>query len=171
MTTTIHAPERERGHPLELIPLFRRWPPSLARNLLYTAIWSSLLALGLTVLQMLFGRAGISFVRLLFGTLVISNLIGFMIHGALHLLDRTLPRENMRVFRSAQAMAIAAASVIGIPFGNALVVGKSPLRFYQSSSTLIFLLAFGLMTAVLMVLALSAGERSLGRAAVAARQQ
>jgi signal transduction histidine kinase len=171
MTTTIHAPERERGHPLELIPLFRRWPPSLARNLLYTAIWSSLLALGLTVLQMLFGRAGISFVRLLFGTLVISNLIGFMIHGALHLLDRTLPRENMRLFRSAQAMAIAAASVIGIPFGNALVVGKSPLRFYQSSSTLVFLLAFGLMTAVLMVLALSAGERSMRRAAEAARQQ
>jgi signal transduction histidine kinase len=171
MTTTIHAPERERGHPLELIPLFRRWPPSLARNLLYTAIWSSLLALGLTVLQMLFGRAGISFVRLLFGTLVISNLIGFMIHGALHLLDRTLPRENMRLYRSAQAKAIAAASVIGIPFGNALVVGKSPLRFYQSSSTLVFLLAFGLMTAVLMVLALSAGERSMRRAAEAARQQ
>ena len=28
------APERDRTHPLELIPLFRRWPPSLARDLL-----------------------------------------------------------------------------------------------------------------------------------------
>jgi sensor histidine kinase YesM len=171
MITTTHTADRERGHPLELIPLFRRWPPSLARNLLYTAIWSSLLGLGLTVLQKLFGRAGISFVRLLFATLVISNLIGFMIHGALHLIERHLPRENMRTFRAAQVLAIAAASVIGIPFGNALVVGSSPLRFYQTSGTLIFLLAFGLMTAVLMVLVLSAGEHRMRRAAEAARQQ
>jgi signal transduction histidine kinase len=162
---------RERGHPLELIPLFRRWPPSLVRNLVYTAIWSSVLALALTVLQLLVGRTGISFVRLLLATLVISNLIGFMIHGALHLLERTLPRENMRLFRAAQVLAITAASVIGIPFGNALVVGKSPLRFYQASGTLVFLLAFGMMTAGLMALVLSAGERRMRREADAARQQ
>jgi sensor histidine kinase YesM len=171
---TVHPPAqsgaRERGHPLELIPLFRRWPPSLARDLLYTAIWSSMLALGLTVLQKLFGR-GMSFWRLLFATLVISNLIGFMIHGALQLLERYLPRENMRVFRSAQVMAIAAASVIGIPLGNALVVGTNPLRFFQYSATMMFLLAFGMMTAVLMVLLLAAGERRMRREAESARQQ
>ncbi|CAN7233859.1 sensor histidine kinase [Massilia sp. LjRoot122] len=162
---------RERGHPLELIPLFRRWPPSLLRNLVYTAIWSSAIALLLTVLQKLFGRTSMSFARLLFATLVISNLIGFLIHGALHLLERHFPRENMLLFRSAQVLAIAAASVIGIPFGNALVAGRSPLRFYQTSTTLVFLLAFGLMTAVLMVLVLSAGERRMRREAEAARQQ
>ncbi|QOY93721.1 histidine kinase [Massilia sp. UMI-21] len=166
-----HDTMRERGHPLELIPLFRRWPSSLGRNLLYTMIWSSLLGLALTVLQLLFGRAGIGFVRLLLATLVISNLIGFMIHGALHLLERYLPRENIRLFRSAQVLAIAAASVIGIPFGNALMVGKSPLRFYQTSGALVYLLLFGLMTAGLMVLVLVAGERRLRRAAETARQQ
>ncbi|VXC63147.1 sensor histidine kinase [Massilia sp. 9I] len=170
ITVTSPTQARERGHPLELIPLFRRWPPSLARDLLYTAIWSSMLGLGLTVLQKLFGRE-MSFWRLLFATLVISNLIGFMIHGALRLLDRYLSRENMRLFRGSQIVAITMASVIGIPFGNALVAGSDPLRFYQYSATVIFLLAFGLMTAVLMVLLLSAGERRMRRAAEAARQQ
>lgn len=172
---TAHPPNKrdiasERNHPLELIPLFRRWPPSFSRDLLYTAIWSSMLGLALTVLQALFGR-GMPFARLLFATLVISNMIGFMIHAALQLLERTLPRENLVLFRFAQVLAIAAASVIGIPFGNALVVGHSPLRFFQSSSALSFLLAFGLVTAGLMVLILAAGERRLRREAVAARQQ
>ncbi|MCC2970979.1 sensor histidine kinase [Massilia sp. IC2-476] len=162
--------ERERGHPLELIPLFRRWPPSLVRNLLYTAIWSSMLGLGLTVLQKLFGRE-LPLWRLLFATLVVSNLIGFMIHGALQLLERYLSRANMHVFRSAQLIAITMASVIGIPVGNALVAGRSPLRFFQYSTTVMFLLAFGLMTAVMMVLLLAAGERRMRRAAEAARQQ
>ncbi|MCA1247829.1 sensor histidine kinase [Massilia sp. MS-15] len=163
-------PLYERNHPLELIPLFRRWPPSLARNLFYTAIWSSLLALALVVLQILFGR-NLPFLRLLGATLVISNLIGFMVHGALHLIERTLPRENIRLFRAAQVLAITAASVIGIPFGNALVVGHMPLRFYQYSGTLVFLLLFGLMTAGLMVMVLAAGERRMRREAESARQQ
>ncbi|MCC2957170.1 histidine kinase [Massilia sp. IC2-477] len=172
MMTNHHtsAPVRERNHPLELFPLFRRWPPSLARDLLYTAIWSSLLGVGLTVLQKLFGRE-MSFWRLLYATLVISNLIGFLIHGMLQLLERFLARDNMLLFRTAQVAAITLASVIGIPFGNALVVGRSPLRFFQYSTTVMFLLAFGMMTAVLMVLLLAAGERRMRREADAARQQ
>ena len=162
---------RERGHPLELIPLFRRWPPSLARNLLYTAIWSSLIALVLTVLTQLFGRSTMPFGRLLFATLVVSNLIGFLIHGALQLLERHVARENIWRFRAAQVLAIAAASVIGIPLGNALVVGKSPLRFFQYSATLTFLLVFALLTALFMAMVLAAGERRLRREAEAARQQ
>ena len=167
----ITATTPRRGHPLELSPLFRRWPSSPLRNLLYTAIWSCLLALALTLLQLLFGRRDMPLGRLLFATLVISNLIGFMIHGALNLLERYLPRENMRVFRSGQLIAIAAASMIGIPIGNALIVGTDPLRFFRHSSTVTVLLSFALMTAVLMVMLLVAGERRLRRAEEAARQQ
>lgn len=162
---------RTRSHPLELIPLFRHWPPSLARNLLYTAIWSSVVGLVLTVLQKLFGRADVSFARLLLTTLIVSNLIGLQIHGALSLLERTVSRANIWRFRSAQVLAIAAASVIGIPFGNALVAGRNPLRFFQYGPTLSVLLVFALITAVCMVMVLIAGERRLRRAAETARQQ
>lgn len=161
----------DRNHPLELIPFFRRWPPSLVRDLLYTAIWSSMLALVLTVLQGFFGRSGPSFGRLLLATLVISNLIGFMIHAALQLLEKHLSRTNIWRFRFAQLLAIAAASVIGIPLGNALFVGTNPLRFFQHSTPLVLLLAFALITAGLMIVVLAAGERRTRRDAEAARQQ
>jgi len=170
-TTKPAGPTRERGHPLELIPLFRRWPPSLPRNLLYTAIWSSVLGLALTLLQLVFGRGGISLPRMLLATLVTSNLIGFMIHGSLHLLARYLPRENALLFRTTQVLAITAVSVLGIPLGNALSVGTDPMRFARFNATLAVLVGFGLMTAGLMVLVLSAGERRQRRAAEEARRQ
>ena len=44
------------AHPLELIPFFRRWPHSTARNLLYTVIWSSGLGAVLTGMEMLLWR-------------------------------------------------------------------------------------------------------------------
>ena len=162
---------RDRNHPLELIPWFRRWPPSRARDLLYTAIWSSMLALVLTVLQRFFGRGDLPFARLLLATLVISNLIGFMIHAALQLLENHLSRANIWLFRSAQLLAIAIASVIGIPLGNALFIGTNPLRFFQHGTALVFLLAFALITAGLMILVLAAGERRTRREAETARQQ
>ena len=31
-------------HPLELIPFFRRYPRGIARDLVYTAIWNTLIA-------------------------------------------------------------------------------------------------------------------------------
>lgn len=161
----------DHNHPLELIPLFRRWPPSLARDLLYTGIWSSLVALVIVVLQVFLGRSNIPVARLLVASLVISNLIGFMIHAALQLLNKHLSRDNIWLFRTAQLLVIAAASVIGIPLGNAFFIGTNPLRFFQYNTTLLFLLAFGLVTAVLMVLILAAGERRMRRETEAARQQ
>ncbi|MGX9220933.1 sensor histidine kinase [Massilia varians] len=162
---------RIRSHPLELIPLFRRWPSSPARNIAYTAIWSSLIALGLTVTQEMFGRSDMSFGRMLFYTTVISNLIGFLVHGALHLIERHVPRERAVLFRSVQLLAVGMACVAGIPVGNALLQGRNPLFFFQGGKVMTVLLAFGMLTAVLIVLVLAAGERRMRREADAARQQ
>jgi signal transduction histidine kinase len=164
-------PVHYQGHLLELIPMFRRWPPSVIRNLVYTAIWSSLIALALTILQKIFSGSNMPFVRLLFQTLVISNLIGFLIHGALRLLDRYLLREKIWLFRAMQALVIVVVSMVGIPLGNALIIGESPLRFFQYSATLMFLLAFGVMTALVMIMVLNAGERRMRRETESARQQ
>ncbi|WP_409265873.1 sensor histidine kinase [Massilia sp. BHUDP2] len=162
---------RIRSHPLELIPLFRRWPSSPARNIAYTAIWSSLIGLGLTVTQEMFGRSDMSFGRMLFYTTVISNLIGFLVHGALHFIERHVPREKAVLFRSVQLLAVGMACVAGIPVGNALLQGRNPLFFFQGGKVMTVLLAFGMLTAVLIVLVLAAGERRMRREADAARQQ
>lgn len=171
MITADKTTPRIRSHPLELIPLFRRWPSSPARNIAYTAIWSSLIGLGLTVTQEMFGRSDMSFGRMLFYTAVISNLIGFLVHGALHLIERHVPREKAVLFRSVQLLAVGMACVAGIPVGNALLQGRNPLFFFQGGKVMTVLLAFGMLTAVLIVLVLAAGERRMRREADAARQQ
>ncbi|BDT60748.1 hypothetical protein MasN3_42420 [Massilia varians] len=171
MITADKITPRIRSHPLELIPLFRRWPSSPARNIAYTAIWSSLIGLGLTVTQEMFGRSDISFGRMLFYTVVISNLIGFLVHGALQLIERHVPREKAVLFRGAQLLAVGMACVAGIPVGNALLQGRNPLLFFQGGKVMTVLLAFGMLTAVLIVLVLAAGERRMRREADAARQQ
>ena len=171
MITADKTTPRIRSHPLELIPLFRRWPSSPARNIAYTAIWSSLIGLGLTVTQEMFGRSDISFGRMLFYTVVISNLIGFLVHGALQLIERHVPREKAVLFRGAQLLAVGMACVAGIPVGNALLQGRNPLLFFQGGKVMTVLLAFGMLTAVLIVLVLAAGERRMRREADAARQQ
>ncbi|WP_292042979.1 sensor histidine kinase [Massilia sp. UBA6681] len=171
MITADKTTPRIRSHPLELIPLFRRWPSSPARNIAYTAIWSSLIGLGLTVTQEMFGRSDMSFGRMLFYTVVISNLIGFLVHGALHLIERHVPREKAVLFRSVQLLAVGMACVAGIPVGNALLQGRNPLFFFQGGKVMTVLLAFGMLTAVLIVLVLAAGERRMRREADAARQQ
>ena len=171
MITADKTTPRIRSHPLELIPLFRRWPSSPGRNIAYTAIWSSLIGLGLTVTQEMFGRSDISFGRMLFYTVVISNLIGFLVHGALQLIERHVPREKAVLFRGAQLLAVGMACVAGIPVGNALLQGRNPLLFFQGGKVMTVLLAFGMLTAVLIVLVLAAGERRMRREADAARQQ
>ena len=57
------------SHPLELIPLFRRWPVSHLRNVVYTGIWSG--SLGLVMASISMAPAG---------------------RHTVH--DRTLPRTN-----------------------------------------------------------------------------
>ena len=163
---------RHRGHPLELIPLFRRWPPSVARNLLYTAIWSSTIAVALALMQQILGSHRISLPRLFLATLFISNVVGFLIHGALHLLERTMPRrENLWPFRIAQLVAVGAACMIGIALGNSLFYARNPLLLFEQRIHLAVLLWFGLATAALMVMVLAVGERRMRQAAETARQQ
>ena len=165
------APARERGHPLELIPLFRRWPPSLLRDLVYTAIWSSLIALVLTMLQYVSGRWSLSFLRLLGYTLATSNLVGFLIHGALQLLGRQVAVQRGWAYRSVQLTLVGLCAVLGIALGNALFRRINPLRIFESGLELSILLVFGLATSVLMVVVLVAGERRAARETLAARQQ
>ena len=68
-----------RFHPLELIPFFRRFPCSRARNLVYTFIWNSLFGAAFLMLSVMFsGRMPNAHVVLVFFAL--SNLIGYAIH-------------------------------------------------------------------------------------------
>jgi sensor histidine kinase YesM len=71
-------------HPLEIIPFFRRWPCSPARDFLYTFIWSTAFGLVFNVVGGVGdGRWPSLYVLEMY--VLVSNLVGYSIHGLFRL--------------------------------------------------------------------------------------
>jgi sensor histidine kinase YesM len=77
-------------HPLEMIPVFRRWPRSMGRDLLYTLIWNTLLTGVFTGFALLFDSRT-SLWEILRVNLVFAQSIGLTIHVLFMVGDRLLP--------------------------------------------------------------------------------
>jgi hypothetical protein len=75
---------RERFHPLEIVPFFRRFPRTIARDLIYTFIWSCLFGLFFYTLGALTGGQ-LPSLRAFGIYILISNFIGYSIHGLFNL--------------------------------------------------------------------------------------
>jgi signal transduction histidine kinase len=162
------------GHPLELIAVFRRWPRSPWRNALYTVIWSSMIGVVLAVIQAVFRNSG-SMVDFLLPMLVVSNVVGALIHGGLAGADALLrgwPRRQTGAVRLLYYLAIVSLLVVaGIAIGNALYQGKNPLPALARYGTVTALLPFAVATAVLMFVVNDAGERRARAELEAMRQR
>jgi signal transduction histidine kinase len=106
---------KRSGHPLELIGFFRRFRPSVLRNLIYTFIWNMGFVAMFTVLGLLF-EPQVHPGRLLWINFVIANCIGYLIHGGFVLGNALLsPRIWQRGFavRSAYNAGITLVGVFG----------------------------------------------------------
>lgn len=161
-----------RAHPLELIVPFRRWRPSPLRDLVYTVIWSSLLGLALTVARLLWDRSATPLATLVPSMLFTSNLIGFMIHGALRALGVLAPaaRSGRALLPLACQWALVGACVLaGCVLHFALFENTQPLHALQNGAYGGGFLTFGLGGAAFMVAVLAAGERRIERETLAAR--
>jgi len=75
--------EGQNFHPLEVFPLFRRWPRSFVRNLVYTLVFNAMFAVFFTTMELISVRVkSVDQVLSIFGNnLVISNVIGFAFWG------------------------------------------------------------------------------------------
>jgi len=71
---------REKFHPLEIIPFFRRWRPGLVRDVLYTFVWSSLFGVGFFAISVITSPQLPGW-RAAGQMLLISNVIGYVIHA------------------------------------------------------------------------------------------
>ncbi|QJD93169.1 sensor histidine kinase [Duganella dendranthematis] len=164
-----------REHPLELIPFFRRWQPSLVRDWLYTVIWSTLLGVVLTAFVRLLTNDDATLYERLWSMLLMSNLVGAIFHGVALMANRLLdgwPRRAPRVPRVLFNMALMAFSVLlGVLIGNMIWNGSNPLHLLGNRAVVLQCLVIGAFVALLMYMVRSAAERRSARAMEAVRQQ
>lgn len=170
----IHAPAHTSSHPLDAIPLFRRWPCSPWRDLVYTGIWNFLIAVFLTAANMLFQGQWHGFLDFFGPTLVTSNVVGYLIHTVLSGGDHVLRGWPSRLTGLPRMLYFVAAVglcvVAGIAIGNGLLKGVNPLLYLTGGADLAPLLPFALLTALIMVVVLVSGERRIATETLAARQ-
>jgi len=169
MNTPTPTLAHRRGHPLELFPVFRRWPRSTGRDLLYTALWNTLIALAITVVLQTFGNWPSSFHTMFGYSLLASHCIGFPVHGALRLLETVVPPTTSRlVARLLELAAIALCAAFGLVLSGAILRGALPV---MHSDAFTGLLTLGLVIGAAMLAVLVAGERRIERQTLTARQQ
>jgi two-component sensor histidine kinase len=163
------------GHPLELIPLFRRWPPSMRRNLLYTLIWSCGLGTLLTAVEIAFLHDRKPLLGYLLPMLLISNLIGFMIHGGSMLASSLTDGRSSRMRGLPRLMfsicLVGSSVLLGLGLGNALLSGKNPFELLANRSVLLQSLVLAVAIALVMYWVRGSAEKRLERALDEARQK
>jgi sensor histidine kinase YesM len=162
------------AHPLELIPLFRRWQPSAGRNLLYTVIWSSAMAVLFTALEVMFLPGHDSFFLIIWPMLIMSNLIGAMIHSGSILSNRLLhgwPRRARGLPRILFSMTLMAVSVFfGVALGNMIWNGTDPFLLFSRRGMWLQLLVVAAIVGFLLYMVRGAAERRAARAVAEAQQ-
>jgi sensor histidine kinase YesM len=170
----MHKPVEQNSHPLDMIPVFRRWPASFWRDILYTGIWNSAIACMLAATNAVFGRAHPAFTDYLFPSFIVSNVVGFLIHFSLLSVERLThgwPSRSRGLPRTAYFVGVVSLCVVvGIALGSALLSGNNPLRYLLSASALSKMSPFVLIMAMFMVLVLLMGERRIQAETLAAHQ-
>lgn len=171
---TCDVPLSGSSHPLDIIPLFRRWPHSHGRDILYTGIWNTLLALFLVVIARFFNNRTGAFIEDFYPAAVVSNVIGYLIHAALFAANRLLgrwPVFSRGVPRLLVHLTLVGVCVVaGIVLGTALLKGVNPLHYLTRGVALTPLLPFAILTAVFMLGVFILGERRIASETLALRQ-
>lgn len=92
--------EGEHFHPLEAIRFFRRWPRSLARNIVFTLIFNTLFALAFLVIGIMFVRidSASQLLTAFSRNLLISNVIGFAFWGVFEIIGPVIRVVNRQPF-------------------------------------------------------------------------
>ena len=120
---------REHFHPLEIFPYFRRFRPSLARDLLYTFIWSC--SFGLFFYAMgAFTEGRIPSLEAFGIYLTIANIIGYTIHFLFDLGNKAnLDRAARNAGIAAKLVYYAGVPLLGVVLGmwiaSRILVGVS----------------------------------------------
>ena len=104
------------GHPLEAIAFFRRFKPSVGRDLAYTFIWNTGFACAFTVVALLFEPEP-RLARVLWINFLFANCIGYLIHLGFNLSHRLLGDSLHRLSFAKRTIYYSVVSIAGV-FGG-----------------------------------------------------
>jgi signal transduction histidine kinase len=162
MTTPIPPASLRGTHPLDFLPFSERWPRSTLRSIAMTSVWSMVMGLIISAIQIMYFRHG-RLVDIVLPTIVIGNIVGFTVHGGLvciGVLLRGWPYRQKGLVRSVYyVFLVSALAVLGIALGNAVLQGRNPLHYVDNLAFLANVWPFALAMALLMLVMTTAGQR------------
>jgi sensor histidine kinase YesM len=173
MSLATRNPE-EHFHPLEIIPVFRRWPRSALRDFLYTGIWSSLFGLGFYLLDAMANGRLNGFLEL--GVyLFVSSVIGYIIHGLYWIGEQAGLEAACRAGGFfPKVLYFAAIPIAGVILGmlaSSLVLGLPSINWVKRPGSLFSLMLVSLMISLVLSVIFFWRERAAKAEAAIARER
>ncbi|MBL8517175.1 MAG: histidine kinase [Betaproteobacteria bacterium] len=158
----VTAARREPFHPLEIIPLFRRWPYSFARDLLYTAIWNALIGLAFSLIgAMMWGKISL---RAMMFHQIFSQCIGFTIHALFIVGGLTVENWVIRQRRLVIVAYYSTVATVGVIIGWIVASGLVDYdiaRIVQRPSWLIGIAINSVIISLIILAIYTARERKI----------
>jgi hypothetical protein len=150
------------GHPLEVIPIFRRIRRFPGRSLVFTLIWNAMFAAVFTIFAVLFDPK-VNIGRALWVNLVVANCIGFLIQGGFEIGQRLFGRWLGRASFGARAVYYSSVSLFGVfagyALGSALLDWPGLWRSVLSPQGVISILLLSLIISAILATVFFARER------------
>jgi sensor histidine kinase YesM len=162
-------------HPLEIIPYFRRFPCSPARDFIYTFIWSCLFGCAFFVMAML-SEGRMPSLRAFGFYMLISNAIGYSIHGLFKIGRWTglLAIAKRRGYKGRVAY-FTVLPLMGVAIGFALVSMVSDVGFsvlsWKPAAVLSIMVTSIVISIVLSVIFFWRERTAVAEAAVARERE
>jgi Histidine kinase/Histidine kinase-, DNA gyrase B-, and HSP90-like ATPase len=150
------------GHPLEVIPIFRRIRRFPGRSLVFTLIWNAMFAAVFTIFAVLFDPK-VNVGRALWVNLVVANCIGFLIQGGFEIGQRLFGRWLGGASFGARAVYYSSVSLFGVfagyALGSALLDWPGLWRSVLSPQGVISILLLSLIISAILATVFFARER------------
>ena len=178
MSESLSAPEAAcessaSGHPLELIPVFRRWPRSFLRDVIYTGIWNTLFAIAFTGLALVFD-VRVPMMQLFRMNFVFAQCIGYPVHGMFLVGDRLFPGIRHRSIL-VRMIYYAAVPILGVIAGyvlGTLIIGLPEFRGWMLTARgIASVVALSLVITAILLMIFLPRERAARIEAAMAREQ
>jgi signal transduction histidine kinase len=163
-------------HPLEFIPIFRRWPRGFLRNAIYTVIFSSGIGIILVLLSMTSHKyeSGAEFFESLGANLVLANVIGFTFHIVYNALAPLLRRiTQLPLWGIIVSYTVLGCVIVQMgAFAASWIPGFEEIRVWMQNAQWYFTaLVISFLVSVTMSLAWRAQIDALERAATTAKER